>query len=526
MRIQPLDIEVPKDDPFKNDLLGRRETVQVLTSIVRSIEGPCVLSVDAAWGAGKTTFLKIWAQYLRNEDFPVVEFNAWETDFAEEPFIALSTELAEGLNKECEKYVDDSLKESLKKKVKVVKGKAKDVTRSLIPGIIKAAAVGVSAATGVPLDGDAVAQTLTSLVEEKLNAYEEARKSVKDFKRTLEDMAESLSQSREGRPMVVVIDELDRCRPSYAVELLEVAKHIFAVDHVVFVLGINRSQLAHSVKALYGDEFDALGYLGRFFDLEFRLPEPNRVMYINALLQETGINNQLIERLKATSTSGRNEIGQAEELLREFLIKIDLSLRQVAQAIHRLGLVFSSLRKDQPLLAGMTTVMFILRTMDLDLYQQFVDGEKSDLQVVDGIFEKPGIKSLKGTEAGDLFELMIIMAANEGLEQPADFGPVFSPLLTQYEGMEIKYDDERKSGSETYSEGVKHAAELMRKMRNFNYQLTSSDSQSSDFKEAVERIELLSSVLIELERSSVQFSFSVSEPTTSVNTQGPPEDTS
>ena len=52
--------------------------------------------------------------------------------------------------------------------------------------------------------------------------------------------------------LVIVIDELDRCRPSYAVELLEAAKHIFAVDHVVFVLAVNRSELAHSVRALYG----------------------------------------------------------------------------------------------------------------------------------------------------------------------------------------------------------------------------------------------------------------------------------
>ena len=157
MRIQPLEIEVPEDDPFKSDLLGRRETVEVLTSIVHSIEGPCVLSVDAAWGAGKTTFLKIWSQHLRNEDFPVVEFNAWETDFAEEPFIALSTELTEGLNQECEQCADDSLKESLKKKVEDVKGKAKEVARSLIPGLIRAAF------TGIPLVGDLLGESLASL---------------------------------------------------------------------------------------------------------------------------------------------------------------------------------------------------------------------------------------------------------------------------------------------------------------------------------------------------------------------------
>ena len=85
IRIQPREIDVPENDPFKNDLLGRKESVEVLTHLVGSLEGPCVLAVDAAWGNGKTTFLRIWAQYLRNRGFPVVEFNAWETDFSGTP---------------------------------------------------------------------------------------------------------------------------------------------------------------------------------------------------------------------------------------------------------------------------------------------------------------------------------------------------------------------------------------------------------------------------------------------------------
>ena len=71
------------------------------------------------------------------------------------------------------------------------------------------------------------------------------------------------------------MDKLDGCRPSCAVELLEVAKHIFAVDHIVFVLAINRTQHAHSIKAYYGLDFYGDGYLQRVFDIDLRLPEPN-----------------------------------------------------------------------------------------------------------------------------------------------------------------------------------------------------------------------------------------------------------
>ncbi len=97
MRIQPHDIPVPEEDPFRHDLLDRKKSVEVLTHLVRSFEGPCVLVVDAAWGNGKTTFLKIWRQYLINVGFSVVQFNAWETDFAGDPFLALCTELTDEL---------------------------------------------------------------------------------------------------------------------------------------------------------------------------------------------------------------------------------------------------------------------------------------------------------------------------------------------------------------------------------------------------------------------------------------------
>ena len=135
IRIQPREIDVPKDDPFKNDLLSRKEPAEVLTHLVGSIEGPCVMAVDAAWGAGKTTFLKMWSQHLRNQRFPVVVFNAWETDFSGDPFIALSTELTEGLHE----YTD----EPLATKINDTKKVAKEVLRRAVPGVIRVATANI-----------------------------------------------------------------------------------------------------------------------------------------------------------------------------------------------------------------------------------------------------------------------------------------------------------------------------------------------------------------------------------------------
>ncbi|MYJ94866.1 MAG: hypothetical protein F4053_04525, partial [Proteobacteria bacterium] len=125
MRTQPHDIEVPEKEPFRDDLLNRKESVEILTELIANFEGPCVLALDAEWGNGKTTFLRMWSRHLRNLKFPVVEFNAWETDFAEQPFLALSGELTRGLKD----YAD----ESLEKKIERTKELTKELLVQAVP---------------------------------------------------------------------------------------------------------------------------------------------------------------------------------------------------------------------------------------------------------------------------------------------------------------------------------------------------------------------------------------------------------
>lgn len=144
IRIQPREIDVPKDDPFKNDLLGRKEPAEVLTHLVGSIEGPCVLAVDAAWGAGKTTFLKIWSQHLRNQGFPVVEFNAWETDHSGDPFVALSSELTEGL----QEYKDKPLAKKIDETKKAAREQCRTIPDSPTPQPVASLEHTVRQATG------------------------------------------------------------------------------------------------------------------------------------------------------------------------------------------------------------------------------------------------------------------------------------------------------------------------------------------------------------------------------------------
>ncbi len=477
IRIQPREIEVPEDNPFKFDLLGRRELVEVLTHLVGSLEGPCVVAVDAAWGNGKTTFLRIWAQYLRQQEFPIVTFNAWETDFSGNPFVALSTELTDGL----QEYTNESMAQT----VEDTKIHAKEVFRRAVPSAVRLLTALTSSILDItPLWEKEVGNALASYAEARLSSYQEAQKSIKEFKRVLQDMAYAVSQSKGDRPLIVMIDELDRCRPSYAVELLEVAKHVFAVDHMIFVLAVNRGELAHSIKALYGESFDSQGYLGRFFDVDFRLQEPERKQFIASLIQSTPIASYF-EKIEDVQVK-RSKQEQVQELLKDFFGAPTLSLRQIARAVHHLGLVFASLRSDERSFETVATVALILRTFVPDLYYRFCHGEISDFTLIEAVFDRPGIGALRRRSACAFFEATIVAAAFElsGMHELA-WSPRLSKLWDKYK----KTIEAGDSGDDASRNEVSYASKVIGHLDILRERFANYGTVG--FRCSVERIELL-----------------------------------
>ncbi len=483
IRVQPREIEVPTDDPFRNDLLGRKDFVEILTRLIVSIEGPCVLAVDAGWGNGKTTFLRIWAQHLRNLGFPVVEFNAWETDFSGEPFVALSTELTESLKACSSGTVAEKLSDTTKA--------AKELLRRAVPGIVRLATAGVVDVNS--LIGNEVRDLLGSYAEGRLAAYRDEQKSVKEFKRTLGDMAAALAESQEGRPVVLLIDELDRCRPTYAVEVLEVTKHLFSVDHVVFVLAVNRLELAHSIEALYGNRFDAQGYLRRFFDVDFRLPEVDRVKFIDTILDGRSLDKHFGEAVSrdavlVNASAARLEGILARNILRAFFSTPDLSLRRVVQAIHHLGLVFATATQSQWRFPIAAVVALILRTVDRETYSRFCHGEITDMEVVDSVFGRTEAKPIQGKREANVFEATVIGAGYE-LRGSVEWNSSLSPLWQRYAILSKAPDP---TGERSDPE-VRRASEVIDWANRF----ASVPGGNLGFRYSVERLELMADGFVE-----------------------------
>ena len=244
---------VHPESPFAGDALSRQGECERLVESILAPETktPFVLAVNAPWGAGKTVFLKMVETVCKAKEIPTVFFNAWEADFHNDALAAMIGEVGEQIQPETGDElakVVESVKESGRKMLSL-----RGLTE-MVQGALKS--VGNAAGLTPILEG-----ALESLRKfDPAAGYREYRNALEEFKKSL---AAYVAQS--GKPLVFFVDELDRCRPIFAVEVLEKIKHIFDVEGVFFVVAVNKGELAKTIRSVYGD-IDAEIYLRKFFD--------------------------------------------------------------------------------------------------------------------------------------------------------------------------------------------------------------------------------------------------------------------
>ncbi len=274
------DVDIDPEHPFAGCKLGREKYAKILTQIVSQYDS-CVLAINSEWGTGKTTFIKMWQQYLANNEFNTLYFNVWENDFISDPLIGFIGEFKE-LSKEY----------NLDAEINKVTNAASKLFLSTFPTLIEALAK-------QKFGNDAVetikgcTKGVTDVLSKEFENYEKQKNSIKEFRKALQNFVDKCDTDK---PLTFFVDELDRCSPSYAVKVLERIKHLFSIPNIVFVLSVDKKQLCNAIKGYYGSEsLDAENYLKRFIDIEYNLPEPSYEDFCNYLYDKfeigTHINN-------------------------------------------------------------------------------------------------------------------------------------------------------------------------------------------------------------------------------------------
>ena len=233
LKLKHPEAEVSPEQPWQDDALDRKQIAERLTKLIRDEQDSFIISIDGEWGSGKTFLLRRWQRELERDGFRAIYYNAWEDDYCDDPLLAIIGQLDE-------QFKEDEFREIAKK--------AGEVAVRLILKNVKSV---VESKTGLVLDPDGSGQDGRDL----LRAYREQRESKNRLKEELTKLSAEVAEET-GRPLVFIIDELDRCRPPFAIELLERVKHIFDVPGLVFVFGVNRREICKSLQSVYG-EIDA-----------------------------------------------------------------------------------------------------------------------------------------------------------------------------------------------------------------------------------------------------------------------------
>ena len=361
-------IEISQASPFANCKLGREPYAKVLRDIVLTNADGFVLAIDNKWGAGKTTFVSMWSQMLQNEGFQTLYFNAWENDFENNPFVAITAELRELLKNE------DS--ETFKEVVK----KASIITKKVLPSIMKAF---LKRYTGEEFaeSFEKYSEGVLEAFQEDIDAYAERKKNIKEFHQDLENY---ISQNSNGKPIVFIIDELDRCRPDYAVTVLENVKHLFSVKGIVFVLTIDKEQLGHAICGAYGsDKIDSNEYLRRFIDIEYSLPDPNLEDYLEYLMISCKLKDFFDLKFRTKHQQMTRDTKKFIDYTK-FLFEIKKpTLRQQEKMFIHTGIVLRSFNSNSFIIPELLIFLIYIRLFHSEFYSKIIRKELTHQELLD-----------------------------------------------------------------------------------------------------------------------------------------------
>ncbi|WP_338367337.1 P-loop NTPase fold protein [uncultured Pseudoalteromonas sp.] len=383
----------PLEEYFPADKLGRARYATFLSRLLAQ-EGydeskpyeeqkkNYVLNLNAEWGAGKTYFLKRWSQELI-VDYPVVYIDAWQQDYSDDPFLTVIAGIIKQLQLQS------------KFNIKIPKS-AVSMFKAVAPAIAQGLTKKIS---GIDLDelhtllfsddeieseqnqnsnkptGSDFSPAVKALAQNLIKDHEAKNKSVEVIKSKLDDWVSKFEkQEDKSLPIFIFIDELDRCRPSYAVEMLETIKHIFDVKGIVFVVATDTGQLQHTIKSIYGEGFDAKVYLGRFFNSCYSLKRPvlkdfllvhsDTTKFETAYLE--GKNIELLPRSQTHETALAN--------ISVVLDAFEVPPRTAIQITERITAIIANLPSGKKVDVLVLAVLFCIYEKNHSLYEEIING--------------------------------------------------------------------------------------------------------------------------------------------------------
>lgn len=369
MAIKSFELEPTRENllsTLTRDLLERNQSIWQFARFCDAQDGKCSIAIDAKWGQGKTFF-------VRHVQLLLESFNEFSSSLTEEERMAIkqafsryigtgenSVELQPQVCVYYDAWANDNDSDPILSLIyEIIRGTAQQYSFKKSADCVKAAATIFDFFTGRnAADFAALAKGRDLLAE---------LKAQRDIHNLVADFLESLL-FEQGNRLVVFIDELDRCKPTYAVQLLERIKHYFSNDRITFVFSVNIDELQHVIKNYYGEGFDACRYFDRFFDYRIALPPAKMLRYYQEIGLENGawVYEAVCKSVVETFSMGLRETEKFYRMAR-------LAAYKPTHNHSYSG--FSDGNAIQFSLCIIVPVILGLRMTDIQLYNDFIAGK-------------------------------------------------------------------------------------------------------------------------------------------------------
>jgi hypothetical protein len=362
--IKPAIPQINKEDPFKNCKLNRKQFADALTPILNLNNDGFVLALDNPWGAGKTTFIKMWKESLIKDGNKCIYFNSWENDFENDPLLAILAELKSHVGN------PDEFKTLLKK--------GGILAKNILPSVIGAIASKYVDTIEIKELIKKVSEAGSEILEEEIETFTNKKAGIEEFREALKTYV----KNNCDKPLVLFIDELDRCNPHYAVKVLEKVKHFFTVEGIVFVLSIDKVQLCHSIKGYFGSEnMDASEYLRRFIDIEFSLPKPKTIDYCNFLYDYYSFDDFIDTSARKQFVIFKNERKDMVNFASYLFDSNNVTLRQQEKIFSHSRLTLRSYLPNSFLFPGYFILLIYIKLFKKELFEK-LSNKGADIQLL------------------------------------------------------------------------------------------------------------------------------------------------
>lgn len=264
----PVPIVATEELPL--DLLNRQgiiEQLMQLLNIISDNRSSSTFALNGTWGVGKTFVLnrlmKQLLDYQDGEKFFVFHYNCWQYDYYEEPLIAIVAAMLDSVDQE-NHFFSQSLREKAKQGMAV----AKPILEKIAKDFIKKK-VGVDITDLITFFKDS-AEAVEGVGDQEADANDYDK--YYSFKKAISSAQDGIRALSQERTVVVIVDELDRCLPSYAIKVMERLHHLFAeLNNCAVILAVDKGQLDQTVQQIFGAGTDTTKYLKKFINFEVEL---------------------------------------------------------------------------------------------------------------------------------------------------------------------------------------------------------------------------------------------------------------